>query len=111
MIQKSVTIAKENIEPVGKMKGCVNSDSFEIDGIEYGPRTMEFKGFAGAVVTPEFKLYAGVYRFEKCDPKANAQMMSVKSLPCWSGAPVEPVRESVAPRRIPLEKPEDSDVS
>lgn len=64
MITVPATIDKDQISPLGELKGKANAKAITIGGEDHDPGHLQFCGFAGAR-GPD-KRWHGVFRFEPC---------------------------------------------
>ena len=78
-------IHKSDIEPIGAMRGAINSDTATLAGREFKPSELVFRGFAGTYDKASRK-WVGVYRFEpSLIIGGELDEMSISSLPDRSG--------------------------
>ena len=81
MITVPVCIEKLDVSPVAALKGATNEDHCVINGEDYAPRSLVFRGFAGTLDS-ETRKYVGVYRFDqRADSDSSSVTMVVADLP------------------------------
>ena len=83
MITIPAIIHKSDIEPVGELRGAVNSDTATLAGREFKPSELVFRGFAGTYEKASRK-WVGVYRFKDA-VGGELDEMAIASLPDRSG--------------------------